>query len=49
MRALGSSRHRSISASCWSETFIPSGPKNLMPLSRYGLCDAETTAAMSNP
>src|SRR4051794_18449157 len=31
MRALGSSSRRSISASWSSETFMPSGPKNLMP------------------
>jgi hypothetical protein len=49
MRALGSSSRRSISASCSSLIFMPSRPKNLIPLSRYGLCDADTTAAMSKP
>ena len=27
-----------------SESLKPSPPKNLMPLSSYGLCDAETTS-----
>ena len=50
MRALGSSSRRSISRLLLvAETFMPSGPKNLIPLSRYGLCEAETTAAMSKP
>ena len=29
----GSSRTRSISASCSSSSFVPAGPKNLIPLS----------------
>ncbi len=49
MCALGSSSRRSISASWSSPIFMPSGPKNLIPLSWYGLCDADTTAAMSKP
>src|SRR4051794_14981491 len=36
-------------ASVSSSSFVPSRPKNLMPLSWYGLCDAETTAARSSP
>ena len=46
---LGSSSRRSISASWASPSFVPSGPKNLIPLSWYGLCEAETTAARSKP
>src|SRR4051812_5918320 len=36
-------------ASVSSSSLVPSRPKNLMPLSWYGLCDAETTAARSKP
>ena len=32
-----------------SGSLVPSRPKNLMPLSRHGLCDAETTTARSSP
>ena len=39
----------SISASVASESLKPSPPKNLMPLSRYGLCEAESTTPRSNP
>ena len=44
----GASRS-SIASSSASASLKPSPPKNLIPLSRYGLCDAETTAARSKP
>src|ERR1700709_1100628 len=40
---------RSIASSAASESLSPSGPKNLMPLSCQGLCEAEITAARSEP
>src|SRR5699024_12278504 len=39
--AVSSSRSRSISSSCSSSNLKPSGPKNLIPLSCMGLCEAE--------
>src|SRR3954451_17880301 len=45
----GRSSARSISSSASSESLKPSGPKNLMPLSANGLCDALSTAARSKP
>src|SRR3954454_19142910 len=45
----GASSRRSMAASVASDSLKPSGPKNLMPLSAYGLCDAEMTAATSKP
>src|SRR5680860_281416 len=39
----------SILASARSPSFVPLPVKNLIPLSRYGLWDAETTAARSSP
>ena len=46
---VGPVRRVSIASSVWSRSLKPSPPKNLMPLSRYGLCDALMTAARSNP
>ena len=40
---------RSISSSVASESLKPSPPKNLMPLSRYGLCEADSTTPRANP
>ncbi len=37
----------SISASAWSDSLYPSGPKSLMPLSSKGLCEAEITTPRS--
>src|SRR3954471_19275001 len=43
------SSRRSIASSTSSASLNPSGPKSLIPLSRYGLCDALRTTATSNP
>ncbi len=48
MEAEGSMRD-SIRASSSSESFAPSGPKNLIPLSEAGLWDAVTTAPRAAP
>ena len=48
-RATPRSIWRSIASSTASESLSPSGPKNLIPLSEYGLCEAEMTAARSYP
>ncbi len=39
----------STSASACSSNFCPRPEKTLMPLSSYGLCDAEMTTPTSNP
>ena len=41
--ASGSAIARSIACSTLSGSFAPVAPKNLMPLSSYGLCDALMT------
>ena len=43
------SRAVSMAASAASVSFWPSGPKNLIPLSRYGLWEAEMTTAQVEP
>src|SRR5215216_1235906 len=40
---------RSISSSVASDSLKPSPPKNLMPLSSDGLCDADSTTASAKP
>ena len=47
--AAGSSSASSIAVSVSSESLKPSPPKNLMPLSRYGLWEAEMTTPRSSP
>src|SRR3954454_4382011 len=47
--ATGSSSASSIAVSVSSESLKPSPPKNLMPLSRYGLWEAEMTTPRSSP
>ena len=50
VQGAGGARRRSSIASSWSsESLKPSAAKNLIPLSAYGLCEAETTAARSKP
>ena len=39
--SIGPSRMASISVSTSSDSLKPSGPKNLIPLSTAGLCEAE--------
>src|SRR5688500_7514393 len=46
---LGSATSVSTDASSCSVSFVPAPPKTLMPLSSYGLCDAEITIPASNP